>query len=120
MQLVVFSERTKKKPNKCFFCSAERTGKIQYLCFAVWVTAVVFLETMGIWFSALNSPDLLHQLSAENLFKLIFLIIEADKDDHGTFDRVDNSGILTKVFQVLLQRSNGIQHLSKKSNRPDF
>ena len=47
-------------------------------------------------------------------------IDEADKDDHGIFDRVDNSGILTKVFQVLLQRSNGIQHLSKSQIDPTF
>lgn len=71
-------------------------------------------------FHVLEVQDLIQKMSEENLFKLIFLIIEKDKSNQGFFDKLDDVGIVSNIFQVLRDRGNEVQHCSKNQIDPSF
>lgn len=71
-------------------------------------------------FRVLEVPDLLPKMSEENLLKLIFLIIEKDKSDQGFFNRLDEVGIVSNIFEVLVDRTNGVPHWSRNQIDPTF
>jgi hypothetical protein len=71
-------------------------------------------------FHVLEVQDLIQKMSEENLFKLIFLIIEKDKSNQGFFDKLDDVGIVSNIFQVLRDRGNEVQHCSKNQVDPSF
>jgi len=71
-------------------------------------------------FHVLEFPELIQKMSEKNLFKLLFLIIEKDKSDQGFFDRLDDGGIVSNIFEILIDRTNGVQHWSRSKIDPTF
>lgn len=71
-------------------------------------------------FHALEFPSLIQKMSEDNLFKLLFLIIEKDKSDRGFFKRLDDVGIISDIFKILIDRTNGVQHWSRNKIDPNF
>lgn len=71
-------------------------------------------------FHVLSNPDMIQKMSAENLLRLIFLIIEKDKDDRSFFNRLDEVGVLSNIFQTLIDSGESVQQKSANLIDPNF
>ena len=103
-----------------FFCASDRQQRFN-ICNNLRERQRTFpWQKWQFGFFVLEFPDLLQQMSEENLSKLIFLIIEKDKNDQGFFDRLDDVGIVSNIFEILFERTNGVQHWSRNKIDPTF